>query len=349
MAFEVPMSMRVWRLALPLFLAPAMFAMPPQQGATHRVPPPWAYGLKTPLGSPPSEEPTPTPTDKLATDNGKVISLPGSPVSLTLTQMRNQPTVDWYPEDHPQMPEVVAQGRKPDILPCTACHYTNGKGDPANATIEALPYDYFVQTLKDFRDGLRKSADPRKINTPNMIKYAKAMTDDEIEASAKYYGAIPLISRIKVIESRTVPKTRLVAAGLYFPLPGKETEPLGNRLIEVPETPEAFIYKNPRADAVVYVPVGSTRKGERLVLDDSDGKTIPCAYCHGADLLGLGRIPGIAGRLPGYMVRQLFDMQNGARTGTWAEMMQPVVEKLTIDDMINITAYLSSRKVGGAH
>jgi cytochrome c553 len=242
----------------------------------------------------------------------------------------------------------VAQGRKPDVQGCPACHYTNGKGDPANATIEALPYDYFVQTMKDFRDGLRKSADPRKINTPNMIKYAKALTDDEIEASAKYYGAIPLISRIKVIESRTVPKTRLVAAGLYFPLPGNEREPLGTRLIEMPETRESFIYKNPRANAVVYVPVGSIKKGERLVMNDSDGKTIPCTYCHGADLLGLGRIPGIAGRLPGYMVRQLFDMQNGARTGGWTEMMKPVVEELTIDDMIDMAAYLSSRKVGNA-
>jgi len=379
------MKLRAWRLALALFLARTIFAIPAQQapqqnqqqaseqssqqgqpqdprqdsrrgsqeGAqqskTNRVPPPWAYGLKTPLGSPSSEEPTPTPTDKLAVDDGKAISLPGSPVSLTLTQMRNQGTVDWYPGDHPKMPEIVEQGRKPGVLACPACHYTNGKGDPANATIEALPYDYFVQTMKDFRGGLRKSADPRKYNTPNMIQYAKEMTDDEIQASAKYYGSIPLISRIKVIESKTVPKTRLVAAGLYFPLPGNETEPLGNRIIEMPETPEAFIYKNPRSNAVVYVPVGSIKKGERLVMEGGDGETIPCNYCHGSDLLGLGRIPGIAGRLPGYMVRQLFDMQNGARTGTWTEMMTPVVEKLTIDDMIDIGAYLASRKVGVAH
>ena len=230
MASEALMRNRVWRLALALFLAPAIFAIPPQQGKTNRVPPPWAYGLKTPLGSPPSEEPTPTPTEKLAVEDGKVISLPGSPVSLTLTQMRNQGTVDWYPDDHPKMPDIVSQGRKPGVLACPACHYTNGKGDPANATIEALPYDYFVQTMEDFKAGLRKSADSRKYNTPNMIKYAQEMTDDEIKASAKYYGAIPLISRIKVIESKTVPKTRLVAAGLYFPLPGNETEPLGHRI-----------------------------------------------------------------------------------------------------------------------
>ncbi len=342
------MRIRVWQLALALFFARAIFATPPQDGKTNRVPPPWAYGLKTPLGSPPSEEPKPPPTDQLAVDDGKVISLAGSDVSLTLTQMRNQGPVDWYPDDHPQMPVIVAQGRKPDVQACIACHYTNGKGDPANATIEALPYTYFVQTMQDFKAGLRKSADPRKSNTPNMIKYAKAMTDEEIEESAKYYGAIPLISRIKVIESKTVPKTRLVAAGLYFPLPGNEKEPLGDRLIEMPETPEAFIYNNPRSNAVVYAPVGSIKKGERLVMGGGDGKTFACDYCHGTDLQGLGRIPGIAGRLPGYIVRQLFDMQTGARTGTWADLMKPVVEKLTVNDMIDIAAYLSSRKIGDA-
>ena len=48
------MRIRVRRLALALLLAPAIFAIPPQEGKTNRVPPPWAYGLKTPLGSPPS-------------------------------------------------------------------------------------------------------------------------------------------------------------------------------------------------------------------------------------------------------------------------------------------------------
>jgi cytochrome c553 len=335
----------VWLLALALVLVPVIGAQSPQEKPS-RVPPEWAYGLKTPLGSPPSEEPAPGSTDKVIQDDGKPIHLPGSRLSLTRSQMRAQAPVDWYPEDHPKLPEIVAHGRKPDVMACASCHYMNGKGDPANATIEALPYDYFVQTMEDFRNGSRKSADPRKINTPNMIAYAKAMTDDEIKETAKYYGAIPLKSWVRVIESKAVPKTRLVAAGLYFPMEGNETEPLGNRLIEMPETPEAFIYKNPRSNAVAYVPVGSIKKGERLVMEGGGGKTVQCTYCHGADLLGLGPVPGIAGRLPGYLVRQLFDMQNGSRNGTWTSLMKPVVEKLTIEDMIEITAYLSSRKVG---
>ena len=337
-------------LLLALVLAPVIGAGPPQKDKPNRVPPQWAYGLKTPLGSPGSEEPAPAPTDKLIQDDGKVIRLPGSPVSFTLTQMRTQGPVDWYPEDHPKLPEIVAHGRKPDIQACGACHYMNGKGDPANATIEALPYAYFVQTMEDFKNGARKSADPRKYNTPNMIAYAKAMTDDEIAETAKYYGAIPLKSWVKVIESKTVPKTRLVAAGLYFPIEGpmegNQTEPLGDRLIEMPETPEAFIYKNPRSNAVAYVPVGSIKRGERLVVNGGAGKTTQCSLCHGVDLQGLGPVPGIAGRGPSYLIRQLYDMQNGSRNGVWTDLMKPVVEKLTVEDMIDIVAYLSSRKVG---
>jgi len=39
----------------------------------------------------------------------------------------------------------------------------------------------------------------------------------------------------------------------------------------------------------------------------------------------------------------LFDMQQGARKGTWSELMKPVVTKLTDEDMLNIAAYTSSR------
>ena len=181
-----------------------------------------------------------------------------------------------------------------------------------------------------------------------MIAYAKAMTDEEIRATAEYFAAIPFTSRVKVIESQTVPKTRLVAAGVYFPLEGNETEPLGDRIIEMPETANDFIYRDSRSSTVAYVPVGSIKRGERLVTNGGDGKTTQCSICHGPDLLGLGPVPGIAGRGPSYLVRQLFDMQHGYRKGVWTSLMKPAVEKLSTDDIIDIVAYLSSRKVVAA-
>ena len=326
----------------------AIGAEPRGQGKTTPVPPQWAYGFKTPLGSPPASEPPATPSNQLVKDDGKPIQLPGSPLSLTFTQMRSAGApIDWYPTDHPPMPEVVARNR-PGVSACGSCHYPNGKGDTANASISALPYVYFVQTMEDFRKDLRKSADPRKNNTNNMIAFAKAMTDEEIRATAEYFATIPFTSRVNVIESQTVPKTGLVAAGVYYPLEGNETEPLGNRIIEMPATPNDFVYRDSRSSTVAYVPVGSIKKGERLVTTGGDGKTTQCSICHGPDLLGLGPVPGIAGRGPSYLVRQLFDMQHGYRKGVWTSLMKPAVEKLSTDDIIDIVAYLSSRKVVAA-
>jgi cytochrome c553 len=53
-------------------------------------------------------------------------------------------------------------------------------------------------------------------------------------------------------------------------------------------------------------------------------------------------VPGIAGRSPSYLVRQLYDMQHGFRTGEWTSQMKPVVAKLSADDMLAIAAYLAS-------
>jgi cytochrome c553 len=76
-------------------------------------------------------------------------------------------------------------------------------------------------------------------------------------------------------------------------------------------------------------PLGSLLKGKTLVTSGGSGQTIPCAICHGASLKGLGEVPGIVGRPPIYVVRQLNDMQNGNRTGSLAELMKAVVAKLT--------------------
>ena len=64
--------------------------------------------------------------------------------------------------------------------------------------------------------------------------------------------------------------------------------------------------------------------------------------CHGYDLRGLGPIPGIAGRSPSYIVRQLYDFQTGVRAGGWSPLMKPVVEKLSLDEMISLAAYAAS-------
>jgi cytochrome c553 len=196
--------------------------------------------------------------------------------------------------------------------------------------------------MNDMRNGNRKSAEPRKANTNVMITIAKGMTEDEIKAAAEYFGSMQWTPWIKVMETNTVPKTR-IAGGMYLTLEGNEKEPLGQRIIETPVDAEGTeILRNPRSGFIAYVPVGSIKKGEALVTKGG-GKTTQCGLCHGADLKGLGPVPGIAGRSPSYLVRQMYDMQQGARKGIWTELMKPVVAGLSEDDLLNIAAYTSSR------
>jgi cytochrome c553 len=337
------MRNRSWVLLLALFVMPAFGAEPPQQGSSS-VPPPWAYGFATPAD--PANPPPAAPGGGPAPDNGAVRQLPGSTLSFTVTQIRDSyGPADWYPNEHPQMPDIVAHGRKPDIIACSLCHYPNGKGRSENAGIAGLPYTYFLQTMSDFKNDARHSSDSRKANTNQMIHFAKTMSDDELKAAAQYFSSLKWTPWVKVVETTTVPKTRSVV-GLVLRLEGDATEPLGQRIIEVPVNTEGTeVLRDPHSGFIAYAPVGSIKKGEDLVMNGGGGKTTQCTICHGTDLQGLGPVPGIGGRSPSYLTRQLYDMQSGTRSGVWTNLMKPVVSKLSPEDMVNIAAYLASRDV----
>jgi cytochrome c553 len=321
---------------------------------------PWAYGFDTPAGAP-AANPAPAgggrgqggaaaggaARGQAAAPDTTQHQAPGSTLRFTAAQIRDTyGPADWFPGDHPVMPEIVARGsRERQILACSLCHYPNGKGRPENSAVSGLPHSYFVQTMLDFKNDARKSADTRKANTNRMIAFAKAMTDDEIKATATYFSSMKWTPWIRVVETDSVPKTR-IAAGLFVPLEGAEAgkEPIGPRIIEVPENIEqSETLRNPRSGFIAYVPTGSVKKGETLATTGGGGKTVQCAVCHGAELEGLGPVPGLAGRSPSYVVRQLHDMQTGVRKGTWSDLMKPVVAKLTAEDMLNIAAYTASR------
>jgi cytochrome c553 len=309
------------------------------------VPPPWAYGFATP---PPNPMPPPAPAATPAPlDNTVQHTLPGSNATFTRAQIANRyGPADWYPEDHPAMPDIVAHGRQsanPQIYACGLCHYPNGKGRPENANVTGLTYEYIVQQLTDFKTGARKTSDPRKGNTGLMAGFARSLTDDDIKVVAKYFSAIPATPWIKVVESETVPKTR-PAGGIFLPVSGAGAgmEPIGERIVETPVSVEdTELLRNPRSGFIAYVPPGSVKKGEVLVTTGA-GKVTACTVCHGVDLKGLGPVPRLAGRSPSYLGRQLYDMQHGNRTGTWTPLMAPVVSKLNEDDILNAAAYLAS-------
>ncbi|MCB1123555.1 MAG: c-type cytochrome [Verrucomicrobiae bacterium] len=300
----------------------------------------WAYAINT-------EKPPPLPEDDVKH------SLPGTTRTFTRdeitgrengVQFVNAPA-DWYPGDHPKMPDIYAKGdpsRK--IIACALCHYPNGKGKAENAPPGGQDALYLTQQLLDMKNGLRKCAEPRKSNYELMIETAKGMTLEEMEACSEYFESMPWTQWIKVVETNTVPKTYL-RGGLHIPIEGEGAgkEPIGKRIIESPvDSYRTEFLRDPRSGFIAWVPTGSLQKGAELVLTGGKGKTLQCAICHGTDLNGIGNIPGIAARSPSYMARQLNDMKQGTRNGEMAALMKPVVQNLTSEDILNIVAYLAS-------
>ena len=318
--------------------------------------PSWAYGFPQTANGvfPPPPPPPPAPRaggpapnagrggGRGAAAEQPLEQVPGATAKFTRNQVNDGfGPADWFPGDHPVMPDVVAKGKAPQARACALCHMPNGKGRQENAAVAGLPYDYIMQQLNDFRNGLRKSADPRKENTPAMIDIAKALTEDEMKAAAQYFASMPYTKWIRVVESDTIPRMRLNGS-VFFRMDDGMTEPLGTRIVESPEDATQFQLRNPRSGFVAYVPPGSLAKGEALVKTGNNGKTIACGTCHGPDLKGIGPIPGLAGRSPSYLVRQIYDMKLGARNGAMAALMKPVIANLTQEDIVNSVAYLSS-------
>lgn len=267
--------------------------------------------------------------------------VPDSTQSFTTAQERNLFFVpDWHPEDHPPMPDVVAHGRMPDVRACGSCHRAEGTGGPENASLAGLPAAYIIQQIEDYKSGARKFAGPQRSPSVLMTTIAKAANEEEIKAAAAYFASLKPKANIKVVETDTVPVTQ-IARVFYMQVKDGGSEPIGQRIIETPVDAVQFEHRDTRSQFVAYVPKGSIAKGEVLVKTGA-GITTPCGTCHGPDLRGAASIPGIAGRSPSYLVRQLYDFQQHARAGSAGALMAPVVEKLSHDDMISLAAYVAS-------
>ncbi len=292
------------------------------------APPPWAFAVNPPGAQPP-------------TDDGILRHVPNSKASFSITQIRDLFNVpDWHPNNHPPMPDIVAYGRKPSVFACGFCHLPNGLGRPENSSLAGLPADYIVQQVADFKSGARKSSEPNSLPVNLMIAVAKAVSEEDTRIAAQYFASLKRTPWIRVVETDTVPKTH-VAGWMLVASEGEGMEAIGQRIIEMPQDLERTELRDSASGFIAYVPVGSVAKGQALVTTGA-GKTIPCAICHGSELRGLGPVPGLAGRSPSYIVRQLYDMQHGVRNGHWTQLMKPVVAQLSDEDVVAIAAYTAS-------
>ena len=290
--------------------------------------PGWAYPV-----NPPGIQPAP--------DDGALRRVPNSAAAYTRSQIRDLfSPPDWHADNHPTMPDVVGRGNKPGQFACGYCHLPNGLGRPENSSLAGLPAGYIAQQVADFKSGMRKSSEPASLPINLMVAVAKLVSEEDTKIAAAYFASLKPAPWIRVVETGTVPKTK-VGGWMLIADESGGTEPIGQRIIEMPEDLERTELRDSASGFIAYVPPGSLRKGEVLITNGA-GKTTPCAICHGAELKGLGPVPALAGRSPSYIMRQLYDFRHGARNGQWAALMKPVVAGLSEEDMVAIAAYSAS-------
>jgi cytochrome c553 len=287
--------------------------------------PDWAYGV-APQGLPPP-------------DPAKIVHVPGSDKQYNEVQLGDAfGPPDWFPNEHPPMPLVVGQGIKPAVRACALCHLPTGDGHPESSSLWGLPAAYMVRQMADFAAGNRKGT-----RTTSMTSIAKAISSEDSQAAADYYAPLKMTpGYTKVVEQAEVPKSSVGEGAMRVLPPDGGKEPLGERIIEVPQDDAAAKARSPHGGFIAYVPLGSIDRGKALATTGGDGKTVACNICHGEGLKGVGEVPSIAGRSAIYIVRQLMDMKSGARTGTWAVLHRPVVAKLDNNDIIALAAYTAS-------
>lgn len=311
-----------WMLAMAFVCAFTAVIQSQQDPVRPPGTPAWAFAI--------NDAEIPDPTGDL--------TLPGSTKTYTFEEIDDQLNPpDWYPDEHPPAPEVVVKGEG-DRRACGSCHLMSGSGHPESTMLTGLSADYIVQQLMDFKSGAR-------IDFARMNPIAKAMTEEDMRAAAGYFSSLPRQPFQRVIEADMVPRTIVAGGRMRFVHPDGGMEPIGNRVITVPEDMERARRRDPKSGFVSYVPVGSLARGKELV-ETGGGKTVACGICHGANLQGQGNIPRLAGSHPAYTARQLYIFKDGTRNGAGAALMKTAVEQLTDEDIVAISGYLASLPPG---
>ena len=296
-------------------------------------------GTPTVLPSVPAREPSwafPVQAGQLPAESPEPKSIPGSTKKYTPAQiddLLNPP--DWFPDEHKPAPGIVQKGHG-DALACGSCHLMAGVGHPESADLTGFTADYIVQQMTDFKAGVRK-------DYARMNGISKAMSDEEIRQAADWFSSLPRKKWIRVVEAAMVPKTFVGQGRMRFVDPkASGMEPIGNRIIILPEDQTRARLRDPKSGFVAYVPPGSIKKGKALVDNGAGGRSVACSICHGDGLKGLANVPRIAGLHPIYIVRQLHLFKEGDRKGPDSALMTRPVSKLTDPDILNIAAYVSS-------
>jgi len=173
-----------------------------------------------------------------------------------------------------------------------------------------------------------------------MDAIAAAANAEEIKIAADYFSKLHYKKWIRVVEAGKVPKFEISSHNMLVKARATALRRWAWRIAEMPENLDRVELRDPSLGFVAYVPKGAIAKAGKLV--ESGNGAFPCASCHGADLKGSGDVPALAGRSPSGIVRQLYDIQHGTRTGPAVDPMQPEVAAMTDESRVYIAAYLAS-------
>jgi cytochrome c553 len=218
----------------------------------------------------------------------------------------SNPTIDWFPDRHPTPPPPVIAGRTGAYGACGQCHLIDASGKSDTADLRGLAVDYTVQQIVDMKDDKRHASIPQA-PLAEMVAVSKGMTLDEARQAAEYFHSIKPVKRLRIVETGIVPVTHPGPHAVQVVDPSGAMEPIGTRIIEIPEDFERTELRNPSSGFVAYVPKGS-----------------------------------IAGHSPTATARQLYDFKSGTRDGKNAITMKPFVMKLMDEDIVDLSAYVAS-------
>jgi cytochrome c553 len=235
----------------------------------------------------------------------------------------------------PRMPEIVAKGKP---LPCMQCHLANGGSHPESAAIAGMSVNYIIEQVHAFRDGERVD-----VRTGRMVQASKLATEKEIREAAEYYAAIGPDRQkwVKTVVGDTVPKgfSSFGGGGFRYHAPEGGTDPLPPNMVVMVAEKDELVRARDQIDGgfVQYVHAEDMALGEKVA---AEGK---CDTCHGAGFKGKGDVPRLANQHSVYLIRQLKDMQTGARKDKNVAIMKPIVDKMSDKEIVAVSAYLASK------
>jgi len=250
-------------------------------------------------------------------ETGELKQVPGSGKTYTQSQIDsiNEPP-DWFPDEHPPMPSIVAHGRGSAVRACISCHLSTGHGHPENSRLPGASAGYIARQLVEFRSGVRKGA-------ANMLTFTKAMSDEEMKTAAEYFASLPVKRWTAWSRPRPCRRPTSSARGacrLRKAAPSRsDASHRGSGGCRAGRAARSQIRLRRLCAA------RQSRQGPEPGRDRRQRQDRCLHDLHGPTLKGIAEVPGIAGQSPVTIARQLYLMSTGERAGAWAPLMKGVV------------------------